>query len=1802
MQAIPVRTYKSILKLGDDESEIERPTLYDLLAFRAIDAWSSGIFDILDNNIFLPDTLILKTYEQLLQLHKKPNDPNVVVPLKLRRMAWLRNQATDEGGDSLYERNLQMLLVDYVSHDVAAQIHLALAKYYNELGKRYNREVSEEYRWEKQKAVQFAEMIVEIYPNSREGKEAQALLQEIQQPSLALEMQSVVLPNKNNLMLMRYANVDTVYASLYRLSSEEWKVFKQDQEVFVRKAIENKKVYKPWQTIVPDSGDYQLHRVELPLEPLIAGHYVMYVSPQKEFTKDKDGNLELPGAIQNFEVSKLSFVSTSAEGQLQGIVVDRETGKPKSGVKVRLFSETYDYSSRSTKTTELGIFKSAKDGRFSYTTPEKNQSVNVELYSQSDTLLSPSNHYVYNHIKQIENWRKQTFLFTDRAIYRPGQTVYFKGIMIERRGDEDRLAVNTSTTVKLMDANYKEVASIAVQTNEYGSFSESFTLPAKGLNGQYHLSAEAGVSYFSVEEYKRPSFEITFDALKDAYQLEQILEVSGVAKTYSGAGLGQSTVKYTVEHSAQYPMWRSRKMIGRPSASPTIVAQGETVCNENGWFSFSFVAEGDKRRHDEDLPIYTFTITAEITDISGETQQAVQTVMVSQKALQVSLDIRPYVNKTKDSIVQVIATNLAGERVPSRGAVKVYRVLPSEQLLHERLWQDPDMFVLSEEEFAERFPDEPYHNIDLEKRAMEFVFGHDYDTERDSAFALKDLSKWVTGEYYYDIQTQDAFGHAVQNTGSFIVYSPQSSKESLNKFYYTIFSKNTFEPGETASWIIGSASKVTVFYEVRSKDGVLAHQAIALNGEQKRIEFPIVEEHRGNLNVQIWCIENNRIYTTDEAIFVPFSNKKIDLSLETFRRILTPNDKETWTLKLLSNDRKPLQGELLLSMYDASLDVFSKSYWNMELIRYYHLASHWRADVGQVQASQKFYVSKRLTMPSPIRYDMLDFTPPYFRQRGLMPLGKMMRAASADVADQVAEVASFSTVSGKAEPATYGKALTSTSNNQSGTNNLPVAARTNLNETAFFYPHLRSDANGEVKVSFTVPESLTRWRIQGLAHTQNLKIGQNEWSVVTQKDLMVYPNVPRFLRVGDDIEFQAKVVNLSKRFLGGKSQLFIDERSLGVVPFSLDPNRSTAPAWSYNAYKEGILDLKFMAESEAHTDGEARLIPVLGNRTLVSETMPLFALPKSEQTYSFDKLAKPQSKTLENYRLTLEITTNPIWFAVQALPELGQITCENSVDVLSAYFANAMAMDILKKNPTIKDVFNRWKALNSETLKSNLETNQELKSVVLEETPWVLDAESETRQKQNIAQYFDENNVQYVQANLLAKLKKLQLPNGGFAWYPGGRDDLWNTQYIVQMIQKLHRRNMEQDNMELQEMLKKALIYCDERHIEMARAKNISPQQKGGVIPNAERNLSPNDIQYLYLRTYFAKDYPISEELTPALVAYDSLAKATWKTQSKYLQGILALYFDLKEDSETVQEIMQNFQRLTLKSSEMGQYWRYQPSWHWYESGIETQAQLIEVYEELGRIDDVAAMQQWLLSQKRTNRWNTTKASVEAVYALLSHAPELSENMDVDIQVGGKKIEVPATADAGSGYFKTFWTRYDIEPKQANIILNNRGNTMVWGGLYWQYFENLDQIKPAATPLSIKKTLFVKHTTDSGHVLAAIPESRLKIGDKVTVRIEIRVDRDMEYVHLKDLRAAAFEPMNGLSGYRNQDGLSYYQEMKDASANFYFSKLPKGTYVFEYDLRTSQLGEFSNGYTTIQCLYAPEFSAQSQGERIMVKD
>lgn len=782
-----------------------------------------------------------------------------------------------------------------------------------------------------------------------------------------------------------------------------------------------------------------------------------------------------------------------------------------------------------------------------------------------------------------------------------------------------------------------------------------------------------------------------------------------------------------------------------------------------------------------------------------------------------------------------------------------------------------------------------------------------------------------------------------------------------------------------------------------------------------------------------------------------------------------------------------------------------------------------------------------------------------------------------------------------------------------------ISTRKNLQETAFFYPHLRTNPEGEIIINFTIPEALTKWKMLGFAHTKDLKYGLVEKELITSKDLMVVPNLPRFLREGDRLTLTSKVVNLSDRKLEGTSKLMLFN-ALNMQPididfentnaqkaFQVEAGQSTLVSWNLQI-PEGIeaVTCRVVAQSGNFTDGEEKAVPILTNRMLVTETLPLWVREGQEKTFVLDKLANTQSDTRTNHSLTLEFTANPAWYAIQALPYLMEFPHECMEQTFSRYYANSIASSIINSNPKIKRVFESWKVENNgEAFISKLEQNPELKQMLLQETPWVLDAQNETERNKRIALLFDLNKMSQEQNIAIRKLKKGQYPSGGWPWFSGGKESTYITQHIVNGFGHMRKMGVMEleKNTELWQMIKKAVNYLD-TEIQNDYKRILREKEKK---EKKYDRLSPSAIQYLYGRSFF-KDIPISEELAKAIHYFKRQAENKWSQQNNYLKGMIALVLFRDGQKDIPEIIVKSLKEHAKISDELGMYWKTQWSYYWYQAPVETQALMIELFSEVTQdTKAVDNMRVWLLKNKQTTSWKTTKATTEACYALLLNGTDwLASESNVEFKIGGKKFDPKndetVNNQAGTGYFKKVWHSTEISPNMANITITKPDPGISWGGIYWQYFEQLDKITSAETPLKIEKKLFREIQTESGKEIVPVEnENKLKVGDKVIVRIVLSTDRDMEFVHLKDMRASCFEPVRVLSGYKYQDGLGYYQSTKDASMNFFMDYLRKGDYVLEYPLWISHTGNFSNGITSVQSMYAPEFSSHSEGVRVVVE-
>jgi hypothetical protein len=1850
LQQTPAGDYSAILD-NEDSLHIFRPTLYDLLAQRALDFYKNdefmagrpalrfeidkpGMLDIAGSFVklaleekesFSMKFHALELYQQLIAFHLHDPDPGVLVDLDLNRLSFVYGHATFPDKDEAYLHSLQQMENKYIGHEAVAEVYYYIAKFYDRSANLYQPLISDDHARDRLIAAEYCRLAIREYPDSYGTALCKTLLRSIETKSLDCQVMHANLPAKPILASIGFRNVETIYLRVVELDPHEPLSRKgQQNDEQLLEEFRKMRPVKQWSAELPAETDYQQHRSEIAIPPLTEGYYGLMLSDNPGFEKAR-GIV----SITRFWTTNISYIKKVDEsGNLMYYVLGRATGKSMPGVRVKLYEEVYDRAGRDYRLSEKGSYTTDAEGYFSVQAGEGSRGrLIMEFTKGDDSYITPNHFYISKKHQSPERSYDKTYFFTDRAIYRPGQSVYFKGILLTRTGERYELQKNCKTTVAFYDANNQKVSELKLKTNDYGSFHASFTAPVGGLTGNMRIQNESGQTSFAVEEYKRPGFEVLFDPLRGSYRLNASVTVKGRAVAYAGNPLGQVQVKYRIVRNAWFP-YRYYAMAYLPESREAEIASGLTKTDENGNFSIEFTAIPDAALSQKLQPSFNYTIYVDVTDPSGETQSGQKTVSVGTKSLLIHLDMPELLNSNDLQDYSLRTTNLNGEPEPGTLALKIIQLQGPGQVLQERTWQRPDIYMIGESNFREMFPNTAYRDEDNKENWEEVktVYSKKFNTAEKAELEAVLFKKWSPGAYKVVMTTRDIFGEEVKSTHFFTLFDPASKSIPLQQASWFVPLKTLAEPGEKASFLVGSSFReVQILYELTGKQGLVKREWINLSGEQRLIEIPVGEEDRGNLGVNLVFVSHNRNYNKQVLIRVPHTDKKLDISFATFREKLLPGQEESWNIRIRSSAGEKVAAEMLAGMYDASLDAFRPQQWLFSLYQETFFFPAWDAQQAFVPNAGRIYrIYRPYESPPPRVYNSFVWSGLYSQGFGYPGYGiksavNMRNVDDADF-DGALPLAEGEAVEDAVPVSEQAEALPVKDRDPvAGEGRQEIQIRRDLRETAFFFPDLKTNEDGDILISFTVPEALTRWKMMGLAHTQDLRSGLISRELVTSKDLMVMPNQPRFFREGDEIWFSARVVNLAEKTMKGTATLELyDAISMKKVSndfgigqeetgFEAAAGGSSHVSWKLSIpHNTGPVMYRIIAESGDFSDGEEMVIPVLKNRMLVTESMPLPVKGNESRTFHFQKLAESQvpGTTLTNYSYTLEFTANPAWYAVQALPYLMEYPYECSEQIFNRVYANGLAAHIIGRHPKIKNVFESWMNITPDALLSNLEKNQDLKNALLEETPWVLQAKDESERKKRLGLLFDLNRMEYNQAAAISKLQQNQLGNGGWPWFAGGRDNRYITQYIVSGFGKMLQLGVMEDQPALAgNMLRNAIAYMDERILD--DLNRIREKDKDYL---KNDHLGMTQIQYLYARSYFLGRYEIDAKYKEAFLYFKEQAKKYWGRQNKYLQGMIALALHRMDEKPLPMLIMTSIREHALYDDEMGMYWRSDAGYYWHEAPVETQALLTGAFMEIMKdTASVELMKTWLLKNKQTRDWKTTRATADACYALLMQGADLiTEEGEVQIEVGGEIFD-PANVDglqkeAGTGYFRHRWAGSEIRADMADIRVTKTNEGIAWGAVYWQYFEDLDKITAHASPLSIVKKLFRETNTPEGPVLVPVNGGdALKPGDKLVSRIEIRSDRDMEFVHLKDMRAAALEPRSNLSGYRWQGGLGYYESIRDASVNFFFSYLPKGTWVFEYPLNVSQRGSFSNGISSIQCMYAPEFGAHSEGVSFIVE-
>ena len=1894
---------------GDTDGSALRPTLYDLLAHRALDGLGNDEyyvttpaeqFELKDAALFgaaagfaqlklaapAADSLngqlqALRVLQQLTAFRlTDPANPTALADVDLKRLRFVRQHTELPDKDALYRAALVRAAETYAALPISTEFIFEQAASLEESSPAQAREL--------------ALQAEKAFPKSRGAQQARALRQRLEAVELRFTTEEVVLPGQPWLLKLQVRNTTRLYATAYRVTAAQLMRNSQRQTDGTpeswQKTYARALAAKPaatWPLAVPGPADYKAHSVQQAGPALPLGHYLLVLStaPEKP-TKPQPGAATAYALLSVSELSQVRRGTAAQEGATL-LALHRQTGQALPGVRVLPLFEYYDDKIQDYWQRRGPVQTTNAEGQaqipLSVLTGQNARLRATLLTLGADSLLTPEGGYYYPRHRldpALQRPERRTFLYTDRAIYRPGQTLYFKGIVTETLAGRSRLLTQLPVSVRLQDVNGQTVQTLPFTTSDFGSFHGSVMLPTGLLNGEMSVQTEYGGVSFAVEDYKRPTFQVTMEPVQGTPVLGQEVTMRGKATAYAGQPIDGATVRYRVVRRTFWPLFGrgySSYEPGRNAETEIISATAQT--DSAGSFVVRFVAKGEAPaagKRGPWQPGYVFEVTADVTDAAGETRTGQQSVSLGTDALTLRLDLPEQLNREQLPALKLLSTNATGEALPARGQLRLYRLTPPARALRPRAWERPEREALSREEFLRQFPHDAYGPEDNDSTwARTLVITQEFDTQKSPLLPemAASLARQQPGRYVLEAATA-AVGAtpAARTEHTFTLYSATTATLPLPTPDWFVALQDSVLPGQPARFLVGSSEAgAHVLVEAEAKGQPLRREWLTLRaGEQRVVEIPTTDALDGaQLFVHLTQVRDNRFYTHSATVQVATPPAPLVLSIATFRDKLQPGQKETWRVTIHESGGKPANAELLATLYDKSLDVF-RPHALMPLAfpkLYYPATLAWQGRFGTEDSKELFDGNPVAGPVGSIDYPRLNMwgyleevvtgyaaTPRgSIRIRGAVSrkLKADMVTAAAPMAMEMADASQLNETVATGAPTPNKPAPPQPQPDLSN-----VRARTDFRETAFWLPAVRTNAQGETVLEFQMPEAVTRWQLLALAHDPQLHTGLLQRELLTQKSLQVTPNAPRFFREGDQLTFSAKLSNLTAQPLSGTAQLLLFDartqqpldaqllKSANQLKFNLAANQSRAVSWelqipetaegqlpleaiTYRVVALGQLSVASSQLSETEKkerrkqrrqnkpttdnqqlttveDGEENTLPVLPNRLLITESLPLPIVGPATREFELKKLISTTSATRRNYSLTLEMTENPAWYAVQALPYLMEYPYECSEQVFSRLYANLLAAKILQSNPRLKTVLTEWQRATQSgdktTLTSKLEQNPELKALLLQETPWVRDAQSETERMRRLAELFDEPRLRAETARALTKLARMQQPNGAFPWFEHMPDDRYLTQLIVAGFGKLRKLGAFDATQDAQArpLLESALRYLDGQ---LQRDYADLRKQKG--VDLRKDHLSDIQVQALYARSFWPQP-AVAKAAQPALAYYQQQAATYWKAQTRYLQAQTAMALHRqKTQLAAVSSIMTALTENALHSPELGMYWKeVRGGYYWREAPTETQATLIEAYDEVRQDQkSVDELKLWLLKQKQTQNWESTRATTDACYALLLRGSDwLRPVQPIQVSVGGKAVQ-PTAKQAGTGYFKTTWAAAEVQPAQGRVTVQKTDAGVAWGALYWQYFEQMDKITPAATGLQLERQLYREQRTAGGPVLERLTAATpLRVGDVLVVRLVLRADRDLEYVHLKDQRAAGLELIGQTSGYRYQSGLGYYESPRDAATNFFIGFFPKGTHTFEYRLRAAQAGNFSGGLSQLQCLYAPEFTTHSAGTRVQI--
>jgi 5-hydroxyisourate hydrolase-like protein (transthyretin family) len=1832
LKVVPVADFAELLTTGS-LGDAYRPTMYDFVAHVALDFYTSEEVAVsrpvddfrlgADSPVFgttaeflawrpeegfdvtSPKARALAIYQSLLEFHQNDETKDAFLVVDLERLRWADEAAEEKGRDARFERALERLIAENPASPVSAWARVDLA------GRLNARNATGE-------AHAVLEAGVRAFSEHPFGKLCEAGVASLEQRKIELTTASTWTPGGEDIRVM-HRNLERVWFRLYSVAFRPGAATLERDPI---PRIPDGKPVKEWVAELVDERDYQLRSVRLPApDDVAAGYYLLVASAREDFSRE-DNQL----AVAGVHVTSLAMTTRlQIDGSIEGYVVDAVSGAPVADIQVGGWFARHDLQDPASVST-----KTDAEGRFQLRALAEGG--NFLVVASRGLERAVSRGWTRRHNVPAEESLDSAVMFTDRAIYRPGQTVFFKGICCRINASTAKYETipNKHASVVLNDPNGKEVSRLAVVSNARGSFSGTFIAPEGGVLGICRLSVEGndgrgGGTSIRVEEYKRPKFFTEIDPPAEPAALGQEVAVNVRAEAYTGAPVDGAKVTWRVTRMTRLPVWMRwcwwAPPVGEASQE---IAHGTAETAADGSVMVRFTAQPDGSVREDLEPVFDFHIAVDVTDSAGETRSATRRVSVAYTALKAELTADDWLEAGRPLELGIFTQTHDHEGRAAKGVLKIHRLIEPEHTPR------PDLAGYWAGGWQESDPSQPSADPDKWEPG-ELVAELAVETDAEGKAVAKSVME--AGAYRLIFETRDSNGKAVKAIRGIQVVAPDAPGFTTNLPFYVSSPEWSVEPGREVTLLWGSGYPVAqALIEWRVGGKLIKREWSTAGRTQQVFRLPIEEQHRGGVTLDVIQVTMNRLHRLRRVVDVPWTNKTLNLRWEHLVSKLEPGSRETWTAVIESADGEPVDAEMVATLYDASLDAFTPHGFQALLSllrREWDGSQQWNFTASNRRLEERAHFARKepivvqvpFELQAPFRWFIEEVMPggddggwaglgmpQAMRKRGAFGLGgnaDFFASPSAPMEDEAIVTAGLRT----GDAAVSGHSIDALLNQPGGELADPsqVVPRANLQETAFFFPDLTSDADGTVRISFTMPEALTKWRFLGMAHDTRFRSGLLEGTAVTAKDLMVQPNPPRFLREGDELWFTVKITNTADREQSGTARLTLSDAAtdedqtaaMGIdapeLPFSVPAKGSRTLKWKI-AVPDGAGFLRYQAVASSGTlsDGEEGWLPVIPRRILVTESLSLPIREAGTREFEFEKLlASEGSDTLENRFLHVQAVSQPAWYAVMALPYLMESPHESLDQVFNRYYANALARHIATSDPKIRRIFDLWKA-NGQALDSPLAKNADLKGILLEETPWLREATQESEARRRVGQLFEENHLERELEKALAKLSEMQGHDGLWSWFPGGRGDHYISLYITTGLARLRALGVPTDITPAMQALSGLDAEITRRHRELIRLKQLD-----------KVNLDFWIAHYLYTRTFFLNDKVLEAENKPAFDYYVDQSRQHWtKLNSRMSRAHLALALHRLGDKATPALVTRSLKEHATIDEEQGMFWKDSEGdgWWWWQAPIETQAMMIESFREIDHdAKAVEECQVWLIKQKQVADWKTTRATADATWSLLAGGGKLlGSDAMLEVSLGGQVVK-PEAVEAGTGFYQNRFVQNEVKPELGKITLTKTDGGVSWASVHWQYLEDMAKVTShAGKQLLLEKALFVRKNTDKGPVLVPV-NGPVTVGDELVTRVILKNDRAMEYVHLKDLRGSGTEPVSVLSGYRWQDGFGYYEVTRDTASHFFIDRLPPGTHVFETSVRVQHAGKYQAGIAEIRCMYAPEFNAHSGSVEIVVE-